>query len=598
MTEDPASASGRSGGRITKSSGFAGRLWALLPVALFGPAQLLLFGPFATYSHNRGEFFVTFWTLAPAWLWVLPLVVIALTFVGLFLPTRASRGYVALLFAIGVLLWVQGNLLVADYGPLQGERLPLERHAWRAPYELALWVGALGACIFFARHVAAVAPIASGVLLILQGVTLVPAPSTQMQSDTLARSRPWSASVDRLARLSHNRNIIHFVLDGFQSEVFAEILARDRATFDRDLSGFVFFPDHLGAFRTTKASMPAMLTGLTYLNDVPFQRFRAEAMRKRSVFRVLERRRYRIHSATFHHGEHPTVSVHPRIVPYTIPTPYGSYGSYLRLASAQLLDLTVFRHVPHAAKGFVYNEDQWLLQKRVAHESRGAEARSFRAGSHVAFLDELMERARVVYKEPVYVYVHVALPHPPAVLDGTCGFMGQPPLTRETYVQQANCTLRVVRRYLNRLRALNVYDSSIILLTSDHGWNVPGPNHPLRGVQTPAGPLDQIGTGAMPILAIKPVDRSGPIETSSAPTALTDIPATVLDLLGLPREGFSGESVFRIDPGAPRVRTYFFHSWKSTNWSEPYFDTLYEFAVDGRVRDPKAWKFVRPILPP
>jgi len=102
----------------------------------------------------------------------------------------------------------------------------------------------------------------------------------------------------------------------------------------------------------------------------------------------------------------------------------------------------------------------------------------------------------------------------------------------------------------------------------------------------------------MPILAIKPVDRSGPIETSSAPTALTDIPATVLDLLGLPREGFSGESVFRIDPGAPRVRTYFFHSWKSTNWSEPYFDTLYEFAVDGRVRDPKAWKFVRPILPP
>jgi hypothetical protein len=102
----------------------------------------------------------------------------------------------------------------------------------------------------------------------------------------------------------------------------------------------------------------------------------------------------------------------------------------------------------------------------------------------------------------------------------------------------------------------------------------------------------------MPLLVIKPPGRSGPLQTSSAPTALTDIPATVLDLLELPREGYSGESVFRIDPAAPRVRTYFFHSWKSTNWTDPYFDMLYEFSVNGPVGDPNAWKFVRTIPPP
>jgi hypothetical protein len=388
------------------------------------------------------------------------------------------------------------------------------------------------------------------------------------------------------------------VLDGFQSEVFAEIMARDRAAFDRDLSGFVFFPDHLGAFRSTKASMPAMLTGLTYRNDIPFQRFRAAAMRKRSIFRALERRRYRIHSATFHQGEHPTQSVHPRMVPYTIPTPYGSYPSYLRLASAQLLDLTLFRHVPHAAKVLVYSEDRWLLQQRVANESRRAAVRSFRAGSHVAFLDELMARGRVAYKEPVYLFVHVAMPHPPAVLDASCGFSGQQPFTRDTYTQQASCTLVVVRRLLDRLRALNVYDRSIILLTSDHGWNVPGPDHPLRGVATPAGPLDQIGTGAMALLAVKPLAGSGPMQTSYAPTALTDLPATILDLLDLPRDEVPGESVFRIDARTSRPRTYMYHSWKSTSWGEPYFDMLYEFTVQGRVLDPKAWKFERTIPPP
>jgi hypothetical protein len=290
--------------------------------------------------------------------------------------------------------------------------------------------------------------------------------------------------------------------------------------------------------------------------------------------------------------------VHPRIAQYTIPTPYGSYVSYLRFASAQLLDLTLFRHVPHPAKVHVYDEDRWMLQSRVANESPGAAVRSFRAGSHAAFLDEFMARAAVVYKEPVYLFVHVAMPHPPIVLDRECGFAGHQPMTLDTYTQQARCTLVIVGRFLERLRSLQAYDRSIILMTSDHGWNVPGPDHPLQGVETPAGALDQIGTGAMPILAVKPAGRSGPLQTSYAPTSLTDIPATILDLLGLPPAELPGQSAFRMDPKAARRRIYRFHSWKNTNWKDSYYDVLYEFSVEGRVLDPKAWKFERAIPAP
>ena len=38
-------------------------------------------------------------------------------------------GYVAALFGLGVLLWVQGNLLVADYGLLYGEEISREQIA-------------------------------------------------------------------------------------------------------------------------------------------------------------------------------------------------------------------------------------------------------------------------------------------------------------------------------------------------------------------------------------------------------------------------------------------------------------------------------------
>ena len=63
--------------------------------------------------------------------------------------------------------------------------------------------------------------------------------------------------------------MIHIVLDAFLSETFGEVIERERSTFDRDFSEFVFFADHLGAFPTTRASMPAMLTGIAYRNEIP-----------------------------------------------------------------------------------------------------------------------------------------------------------------------------------------------------------------------------------------------------------------------------------------------------------------------------------------
>ena len=82
--------------------------------------------------------------------------------------------------------------------------------------------------------------------------------------------------------------MIHIVLDAFPSWIFAELLEQERSTFDRDFSGFSFFADHLGAFPTTRASMPAMLTGMAYRNEVPLNDFIRENIRERSIFSVLD----------------------------------------------------------------------------------------------------------------------------------------------------------------------------------------------------------------------------------------------------------------------------------------------------------------------
>ena len=62
----------------------------------------------------------------------------SLATLGLVMPARWFPRYVAGLCAVGVLLWAQGNLLLADYGLLDGGGLDLASHAWRTPFESRL----------------------------------------------------------------------------------------------------------------------------------------------------------------------------------------------------------------------------------------------------------------------------------------------------------------------------------------------------------------------------------------------------------------------------------------------------------------------------
>ena len=576
---------------------FARRMSIVVFPALLGPTVLFFLGPHTIYAANRGEFIVPFAEVAVPWLlavvgvgWALLLAVGCL---ACMLSDRLTRLCAALLFAAGVLLWAQGNLLVADYGLLYGEGLDLSRHVWRAPYEIGLWIGGLGLAAVFARTVSTVASLGSQLLLGLQVIVLA-LPISTPDSEAQIGAPGWRLPPEEIYQLSRDQNVIHIVLDGFLSEVFGEGLEQERSTFDRDFSGFVFFADHLGAFPTTRASMPAILTGVAYRNEIPLERFIRTNTRDRSIFSILVRAGYRIHSMTFLGGEPPASLGDRDVVRYGIPTPYGSYRDYVRFAAAQLFDLSLFRHVPHGFKAWVYSDQTWLAQSWYSEQQQ---ARNFPASNHAAFLQDVAGRMTVARDGPLYTFIHVAIPHPSMVLDADCSFNPRP-MTRATYTAQARCGLAVVGELLDRLRALDVYDQSVIVLTSDHGWGVSRPDHPLRETKTPAGDLDTVASSAMPLLAVKPAGSSGAVRTSYAPTAITDIPQTILDLLNLSDDSLPGQPALQIDPNAGRRRTYAHHSWENADWSRPYLDVLQVFSIDGRLTEPSAWAFQAAIFEP
>ncbi len=194
------------------------RLRTVLFPALLGPSQLLLFGPWTVHETNRTEFLVGFWELALGWVWLLGPVVGVLAGLSIVMPARWFPRYVAALCAVGVLLWAQGNLLLADYGLLDGGGLDLASHAWRTPFEAGVWVCVLLLAVIFANMVARVAPVACVALVTLQATVLVVPVGRMATADvpsTAAAETAWQLPPPEIYELSGTRNLIHIVLDTF-----------------------------------------------------------------------------------------------------------------------------------------------------------------------------------------------------------------------------------------------------------------------------------------------------------------------------------------------------------------------------------------------
>ena len=140
--------------------------------ALLAPFVLFLLGPHTIYRANSGEFSAAFTDIA----WPSLLVAVAAAWsllLGIgclicFLSLPLTRLYAALLLALGVLFWAQGNLWVGDYGALDGRAIEWDRLAGRVPYELAVWAVVPLLAALFSRSVSRFAPFTAQLFLVLQ----------------------------------------------------------------------------------------------------------------------------------------------------------------------------------------------------------------------------------------------------------------------------------------------------------------------------------------------------------------------------------------------------------------------------------------------
>ena len=401
--------------------------------------------------------------------------------------------------------------------------------------------------------------------------------------------------VTEMSRFSKAQNVLHIVFDGFQSNLFQEMIENDNHLPSK-LEGFLYFPDALTPTEVTQLSFAAFLTGRMYKNTEPMKTYLFNSRLSRmgtstpvkhvpNILDSAAKAGFEVDVAT------PFILIEDQAFYsrfFRIHLPYRSTGvnfqEVMLYQASLVLDLTVFRTVPRILKGLVYNEGRWGFSQVVG---QGA-GLNFNHHASVQFLKDLADNFELTDAPRVYKLVHLITPHAPFVTTSSCEYAGRE-LERkfENVYNQARCALLGLISLLDVLKGAGVFDSATVVVHADHGIRLPFPDFDTRGEGAANFPRT-IGN-SNPLLLIKPPGRRGDLVTVQSEVSLVDIPKTLSKLLQL-GVAFGGVNLVTEHP-RNRVRWYY-HSRQSrvAAGREDRYRQWNEYEVSGPLSRPSSWK--------
>lgn len=525
--------------------------WVGIWAALLLSVVLFVWGPTQIFFSNPTEFLSGFLVALPYLAGFALASWAAFAVMALLLKGRALAWYAGGLAVIAAFLWVSSALINPDYGPLNGQAIDFNSKLWWVVVELAV----LATLFFVARQMLRRSPKGLATCLFLFSMVLLVDPVVQMATHQAEPAREAVAPPGQSFAFSTSKNVLVVLLDGFQSDVFAEIVSEHpdiKAAFD----GFTYFAGTAGVGATTYLSLPSIHSGKEYSSGEPLKAYFRNSIGKNSFLSGLVATGY---DATL---VNPLQRVCPKGVHCVGGTSIvGSKDSRNPAldTALQLADLSLFRAAPVALAKIAYNRGQFLMRRYVI---------SPKATHHVVVaLDAMNAFARdiVSSNKPHAYFLHMMVPHPPAVLDASCSFAGPLEFTRDTYKTQATCGLQSFVRILTALKEAGLYDSTVVALIADHGTGFPSA---AVSKEEAAKSANQYWPGlvglANPVFVIKPMHSTGELAISDAQVNLPDLGATVCSLTkDCP---VSRPSAFS-EPD-DRVRVFNYYDWKNEYWEQ------------------------------
>ncbi|MEN8008675.1 MAG: hypothetical protein ABFS42_16825, partial [Candidatus Krumholzibacteriota bacterium] len=333
-----------------------------------------------------------------------PMIVTALALTALFcllgavLPAAARSRYIAVVFAIGLLGWIQSSFLRGDYGQFTGETIDWSRYRLRGWLDLLLWLGVVAAALKFHEtlrpKIRFVAPLLAVLILVGIGGRALLAP---------AEAPPAGEEVEAasLSRFSRGQNVVQILMDAFQTAAFLELVEEEGL--EDDFDGFTVFRENTAVAAYTHLSIPAIFSGEIYDGTETPTQYHHRALREGGFHHRLFDEGYAVHLI-------PKIPMYGDGYTMYAETPqhYGlSRSARIQKQVLLLFDLGLFRSSPHFLRRVIHNDGNWRLGRAVGETVRGLNTHQR------AFFADYIAKMQVVLEEPAYHFIHLMPPHDP-----------------------------------------------------------------------------------------------------------------------------------------------------------------------------------------
>jgi hypothetical protein len=369
---------------------------------------------------------------------------------------------------------------------------------------------------------------------------------------------PTEQPPEEIYHYSARHNIVHLVLDNFQTDIFEELVTE--LGLEDAFDGFTLYRETAAVAPYTAMAIPSIFKGQVYDGSLAPDEFFRTGMEE-GFHSHLHDRGYRVNMSVLQPADGSRYDTH-----YRIPNVHAASERAIARQEAWLvLDLALFRHAPHLARNWIYNDSNWRVQQWIGETE--VLPVSF---AHKYFLRDYSQRIEPRLEGPAYHFIHLWPPHPPYVTTATGEYAGKAlPNTRENYKHEARDILRYTVDFFEALKDQGLYDDALILVHSDHGGAFEPEFTPTR---------------MLSLMAIKPRQSRGALQSSNAPASLADVAATILDLEGMELD-WPGRPIHDIDEDEPRTRHFSF-------WHGDGNRQLRQVVIDGSLYTPESYTYM------
>jgi len=535
---------------------------------------LLFFGPSVIFISNTQEFSYTYFDILP-YLIIIPLLLsLFLSTLVYFLKNAIHEKIVLIIFAVGVLFWIQGNILVWNYGIFDGRGIDWSKHWFKEVADILVWIGLIILVIKKSRFLLGVVKQISIGLIIAQIVTLIP---FFIGKPLVSDNNHYIIKEDKKFDFSKDKNIIVFLLDSFQTDAFNEIINED-SKYKEMFQGFTYFRNSVGGYPFTDISIPLILTGEYYENKIPYDKWLRDVYTNSSITSTLHKEGFDVE---VYLNSSKSVYIDENILT-------NFEKSKLNINQfAEVYDVALFRYLPTPLKKLIYNNQEWFLQKNAKVDeskeyevkSKTLDAKNVKRSVILQFIDSFLYYTNSNNTKNTFKFYYLCFPHWPLTLNENFEH-GDMEINRDNYKQACKAALKIIDLAMKKLQEEEIYDNTMILVLGDHGAGFQGQEFILQDGM-PANKntdtvTDNYRIAALPLVLVKPFNTNDNLKISDAPVSLMDVPKTIITELGI-EANFPGVSMFEVDESEQRERRFMQYG----SVEPPYYGDMNEYIISG-----------------